>query len=202
MAKDFKRVLVNTSVSKFKELDIKCYSTKCKDGLHCFSKKEARKRDIEEGKCIDCGKTLIDWERINQMDISDIPYLVRSLEQELIRFGYWNSIIDQEAIVKAKKRGKNALRISAYKRVKSSIGGSDNYHEGWQTPYAGDNIINYGQHATGTCCRHCFEDWYNVPVGVDLNEKQLQFSTEMIMFYIERRIPDLQDEKLPTKKKP
>jgi hypothetical protein len=195
MAKEFKRVLAETPISKFKKLDIKCTTTKCSEGLHCFSKKEARKRQIEEGVCIDCGQEVVDWHRISKTDISDIKFLVKSLEKEFIRFGYWNSIIEDVAILKAKKRGKIALRISAYKRIKSSIGGSNNYHEGWQTKYAGDDIINYARHATGTCCRYCFEDWYNVKIGTDLTEKQLQFCTELVMSYIDKRVPGIKDEK-------
>lgn len=196
MAKEFKRVIVETPIQKFKELDIKCTSTKCNEGLHCFSKKEAAKKKVEDGACIDCGKKIIDWQRFRESDIKDIKFLVSSLEKELIRYGYWNSPIDEIAISKAKQRGRNALKISAYKRVKSSIGKAKNFHEGWQTPYAGDQIIHYAQHATGTCCRICFEEWYGVEIGKALTEEQLQFCTELIMFYIDKRVPGLQEGKL------
>ena len=195
MDKEFKKVLIETPISKLKNLDIKCTSTKCEDGLHCFNMtKKAIKNFGKDGLCRDCGKQLIDWKRFQKNDITDIKFLVKSLDIELIRHAFWHSPIEEKAIQLAQKRGIRLLRQMVHRRIKNSIGNRQNYREGKQTTIGGSEIIHYGQHATGTCCRKCLEYWHNIKMGTDLTEKQLEFCTELVMYYIEKRVPHLTDE--------
>jgi hypothetical protein len=57
-----------------------------------------------------------------------------------------------------------------------------------QTPYGGKEIINYARHATATCCRSCLQYWYDIDENSELTEKQLQFCSDLIMYYVEQRV--------------
>lgn len=63
------------------------------------------------------------------------------------------------------------------------------------------NTIFYAQHATATCCRKCLQEWYGIPLGVPLTEEQLAYFTELVMRYIDERLPDLKDEPVKIPKR-
>lgn len=66
---------------------------------------------------------------------------------------------------------------------------------GGYTPYFG-NIIYYAQHATATCCRECMNYWHGFQKGRELTEAEIEYSIELIMLYIQKKIPTLQNEKI------
>lgn len=60
-------------------------------------------------------------------------------------------------------------------------------NDGKQTPMRGHPIF-VAQHACACCCRGCLNKWYNVPVGVELTEKQQEKIVNLLMAWIEREI--------------
>lgn len=191
----FKRVPVDVAVSDLTPLNISCGSTKCSDGLHCFrtSEKTAQKFG-KHGVCKECGKDLIDWKRIHQNDLKDINFIFKSMKNELIRHVFWHTPIKEEALAIASKRTKGEMRVHAKKILKSKISRPHNAWDGRQTPMAGVEIVNYAQHATATCCRKCLEYWHNIEKETTLTDKQLEFCTDLVMLYIEERIPNFREE--------
>src|SRR5690606_16763783 len=122
-----------------------------------------------------------------------------SMKNELIRHVYWHTPIETKAIEIALQSGKTELRIHSKKILKSKIGSSHNAWDGRQTPMTGNEIVNYAQHATATCCRKCLEYWHNIKKESELTDEQLQFCSDLVMLYIEERVPNLTDEKQEVK---
>lgn len=183
------KVNIDKPISELSPLDITCKSSRCDDNLHCFhlNKKELAKF---EGKrfCSSCGADLVDWPRVRKNDLNDSKFLIKSLNLELFRHVFWHNNIDKKAIDKALSFDKEERRLRTKKEINKRIGKANNYREGYQTPKQGDEIANYAQHATGTCCRECLEYWHNIKKGVDLTEEQLDFCTNIAMLYIEEKL--------------
>lgn len=168
------------------KLEISCGSTKCNDGLHCFTRymKRAEKKYGKKGVCHNCGHDSIDWERIHKNDISDAAYIFESLNKELLRKVFDEIKVDKNALESAKGKPIAELKSHAKKKLKQRIGKYNNRYDGQQTPLGKDDITNYAQHATGTCCRQCLHAWHNIPMEGELSDNQLEFCTELAMLYI------------------
>lgn len=192
--KKFKRVPIEVPLSDLSPLNISCTTTKCEDGLHCFKTglKEFQKFG-EHGVCRECGVSLIDWSEIHQNKIRSARLVFDAMKNELIRHIYWHIEIKEDDLTKAFKKGKIKIQEEVKNRIKKAIGVSEPFRGGF-TPYYG-NIIYYAQHATATCCRECMNYWHGFEVGRALTEEEIKYSSELIMLYIDERIPDLQNEK-------
>lgn len=186
----FKRVPVDVAVSELTPLNISCRTTKCSDGLHCFSKymKKAEKTFGKRGVCYECGDESIDWSRMHKKDVSDSKFIFESLNKELIRKIFSIIEIEKEALDSAKLKNFEELKYHAKEVLKKRIGKYNSYIDGRQTPMGKDDIVNYAQHATGTCCRQCLHAWYNIPKQHELTEIQLEFCVELVMFYVKDRL--------------
>ncbi len=197
----FKRVPVDVAVSDLTPLNISCRTTKCESGLHCFSKymKKAEKQFGKKGVCYVCGDASIDWSRIHKQDVSDSKFIFESLNKELIRKIFSIIEIEKAALDSAKLKNFEELKDYAKEVLKKRIGKYNAYIDGRQTPMGKDDIVNYAQHATGTCCRQCLHAWYNIPKQLELTKIQLEFCTDLVMFYIEERLSNLPVEKFVEK---
>jgi hypothetical protein len=192
MGNKFKRVPIEVPISELNPLNISCGSTKCEDGLHCFKTSERiAKKFGEHGVCKECGINLIDWGRIHQNNIKDAPFIFDTMKNELIRHVYWHTQIETEAIERTLKLKKDELRNHVKRVLKSKIGPPTNVWDGRQTPMMGKEIVNYAQHATATCCRKCLEYWHNISKNHKLTEEQLDFCTDLVMLYIQERVPNI-----------
>ncbi len=193
MGKKFKRVPADIPISKLNPLNISCHSTKCEDGLHCFSmhRDMALKRFGNTNVCYECGIELIDWDRFQKNNIHDVKFIFKSLKNELIRHVYWHIKIEEEDLIKALQKGEKQIKTEAEKRMIKDIGIEKPYRGGF-TPYYG-NIIYYAQHATATCCRKCLESWHNIESGRILTKAEITFCTDLMMLYIAERVPSLLD---------
>lgn len=60
-------------------------------------------------------------------------------------------------------------------------------NDGKQTPYKGHPVFT-AQHATALCCRKCIFKWYNVEQDLILNDKLIEYFTDIIMKWIENEI--------------
>lgn len=187
----FKKVPIDVQIGDLTPLNITCSSTKCEDGLHCFNtgKRAAKKFGIT-GVCKECGQSLIDWDRIYKNDIRDAKFIFNSMKHELIRHVYWHTKIEKGAIEKARQYSNEELRIKAKKILRGKIGREQNAWDGRQTPKGGNEIVYYAQHATATCCRKCLEYWHNIPKDKVLNNEQLDFCTDLVMYYLEERLAE------------
>jgi len=172
-------------------LKLSCDTAACEEGLHCFreTKKRAKQKGHGRGSCQECGATLLDWERIQRRDHTDVAHTVASLKQEWIRHHYWHARIDQKAVNSALRKGKVGLRESVPKRIRSSVGVKHS-HDGRQTPWEG-NIHYYAQHATACCCRRCMEYWHGIPQEIPLTDEHIAYFSELCLLYLFERLPTL-----------
>ena len=184
-------------------LKIKCTSTNCEEGLHCFKQKgRGRARTPSGGPCRACGADLVDFDRVHTRRPGDVQYTFEALRHEYIRHHFWHLDIDEAARLHALRKGRARLREAVGARLRSSVGrpASRNPREGRQTPFEG-NVIFYAQHATASCCRACMEYWHDIPKEQDLTEAELAYLGSLVWKYIEARMPDLPEEpqKIPPR---
>jgi hypothetical protein len=188
---------------KVKSLESKvtCRSTDCKNDLHCFLQASSKKSTDKFGKCRECGAELVDWERVHRRDLGDIKHTFEALKHEKIRHHFWHKEIDQYAVNHALRKGRSDLRKAAIHRLEKYVGEvpkmldgkKPRYGDGQQTPYSG-NSIYYAQHATASCCRNCIEYWHNIPQDRDLTEDEIAYLADLVMLYIEEKLPQLTDQ--------
>lgn len=171
-------------------LDIKCTTTDCENGLHCFRQKRRMAGHVVGGQCRECGADLIDWPRVHQRELRDAEHTFRQLRFETIRHCYWHCAIDQWAINHARRKGRRGLFDDIRVRVAQSVGRPNHPREGRQTPKQ-KNLIYYGQHATASCCRACAEYWHGIPADRILTDEEQEYLSRLIELYIDERFHDL-----------
>ncbi|MCU6603929.1 DUF4186 domain-containing protein [Peribacillus frigoritolerans] len=185
-----------------KKIKVKCTDADCESDLHCFLSNKKLIREGKDGLCRYCGVDLVDWDRVRRKEINDEDYLFKSLKYEFIRHHLWHVEVDQKAINHAKRKGKVKMEAAVINRIEKSIKGLPNGYDGRQTPFEG-NVIYYAQHATATCCRKCIKQWHGIPTDRELNENEVSYFKQLILDYINERMPDLTEEgeKVPPLRK-
>ena len=184
--------MANTKISRkeLQPLEITCKSADCEAGLHCFKQHKKEMMLFNKGSCVYCGVGLVDWSRIHKKNYSDIEYVFNSLKFEYYRHHYWHKEIDQKAINHALRKGRRKMKDAAEKRIRTSIGPAQPFHDGWQTGKEG-NILFYAQHATATCCRKCLNYWHGIPLGRELSDGEIEYFSNLIMRFVDDRMPNL-----------
>jgi hypothetical protein len=149
------------------------------------------------GPCRSCGVDLVDWDRVTRRDLADAAHTFEELRKERIRHYFWHIEIDERATRHARRKGNHGMRDAAENRIRRSVG-ADTGFDGRQTPPDG-NALSYAQHATASCCRKCIEEWHAVPRGRPLTDQEVGYLTELVLLYIDERLPFLTDdgEKVP-----
>jgi hypothetical protein len=182
-----------------KPLGIKCTSSDCDNGLHCFRQTRRLRRDNIRGICRECGANLVDWERVRRHDLSDVDYTFEALKYELIRHHFWHVPIERRAVNHAKRKGKSGIREASVRRIRVSVASPHHPRQGRQTPFSG-NVLYYAQHAVVACCRACIEEWHDIPQDRDLTEEEVLYLAELVTLYVFHRLPDLTEngEKIPA----
>ncbi|MCC6175750.1 MAG: DUF4186 family protein [Chloroflexi bacterium] len=204
------------AIDDLKSLGMTCSSTDCKIGLHYFRPRPDRRRQaalapgsakqddgdpegdqaathsVPRGPCRSCGADLVDWPRVIRRDPSDIAHTFEELQKERIRHHFWHRPFDEQAIRHAFRKGRAGLRVAAGHVIRKSVG-DDGGFDGRQTSMQG-NVIFYAQHSTGSCCRKCIEEWHDIPRGRPLTEDEIDYLTELVLMYLEKRLPDLPEE--------
>lgn len=193
--KKFKRVVpTEIKVEQLTIDDIVCGTTKCEDGFHCYSQRKSSLRKFkQERACKECGVDLVDWARVHKNDIKDLDFVFEKMQTEIIRHVFWHTPIEDEAIYNLHIRGRIRTMEVAKKLLKTRIGKYNSFMDGRQTPMGKDEIINYAQHATATCCRKCLEAWHNIKLEAPLTDRQLDFCTDLVMRYIDIRSKNLDE---------
>ena len=171
---------------------VTCSSHDCARDLHSFRRKRPGSESYRNEQCVACGARLIDWGRLDQHNLRDVENTFESLRLEMIRHHYWHKPIDDKALNHAQGKGFVGLREAAEHRLRKSVGlpSSQLFRDGTQTPTS-DNVIYYAQHATATCCRKCMEAWHAIDRETLLGDQEIGYFTELVMRYIQERLPEL-----------
>jgi hypothetical protein len=188
---------------ELKPLKVSCSDTKCDEGLHCFRpnfKKRKWKQDYK-GACNVCGVQLLAWDPSRRRNLADIPALFAELKSEFIRHEFFHRPFDSEALAEAAKRGRVGLRTRVRPELKNGIGAAKPWRDGNQTPMEA-SAINYGRHATGTCCRKCLEYWYGIARGEPLTPGELDFCEALVLAYLDERATEIWPAKPATGERP
>lgn len=184
---------VGASTPALKPLPLKCTTTDCENGLHCFLQKTQKPRP-HGGPCRSCGKDLVDFPRVQARNVGDIQNTFDSLSKEWIRHQFWEMPFDQWALNHARRKGRRAMHeIEAAKRIRQSVGKAQHSREGRQTPLDG-NVLYYAQHAVAACCRKCIEYWHGIAMGAPLTDNEIEYLTKLVCLYLDQRLPDLNEE--------
>lgn len=179
-------------VQKLEPLDIKCTSTDCENGLHCWRVTKRMAKKHQEGRCIDCGVELVDWARVHRQDLEDVAHTFSSLKKELIRHHFWHIPFDEHAVNAARRLGRQALGQVVEHKIRQRVGPAHPYRDGGQTPLSKDPVA-YAQHATASCCRKCIHEWHGIPEGRDLTDGEVRYLAALAEKYLDERLPDLAD---------
>ena len=188
----FKRINIpkGVDVDSLKPLEISCSTTKCEDGFHCFSKKKSSIKNFgKTGVCKQCGEDLIDWGRVRNHKIEDVKYLFDSLKKELFRHVMWHAEINTRALETAANRDEKDLKNRVKQILTNRIKRKTDW-DGRQTPMKGNEITNYAQHATATCCRECIEIWHGIPQNEVLSNAQIDYFTDLAMLFIKEKLTE------------
>ena len=171
---------------------VTCSSHDCERDPHSFRRRRPGGESYRNEQCVACGTQLIDWNRLDQHDIRDVKNTFESLRLEMIRHHYWHKTIDSKALSHAQGKGVAGLREAAEHRLQKYVGlpSSQLFRDGMQTPTSG-NVVYYAQHATATCCRKCMEAWHAIDRETPLGDQEIGYLTELVMRYIQERLPKL-----------
>lgn len=183
-------------MNELKPLKITCTSTDCTNNLHCFRRSKRTAIAGVGGRCRACGAALVDWPRVYRRSLEDVDHTFAALKLELIRHHFWHVVIAERAVNYALKKGRLLLVSATSKQIRRSIGPEVPFRDGRQTPREDSpraNAIHYAQHATGSCCRKCLEEWHGIPQGRELTDDEISYLTSLAMLYLEERIPHLTD---------
>lgn len=174
-------------------LKIKCRSTNCAEGLHCFLRTKRQRAKVAPGSCYACGEHLVDMDRVHQRNLRDVQHTFEALKRELVRHHFWHIEIDQRALNHARRKGRTGIRVAAERRLLKSVGKPGNPYDGRQTPY-NDNVLYYAQHAVATCCRKCIDEWHGIPRDREITDDEISYLTELVCLYVDYRLPDLTED--------
>ena len=75
------------------------------------------------------------------------------------------------------------IRRHAADFVASRLAPAFIYNDGKQTPMRGHPVF-IAQHATGCCCRFCFEKWHHIPRGRELTKDEQDYAVSVLMTWI------------------
>ncbi len=183
-----------TDKAQLEPLKIKCTDADCEHDRHCFRPTRAMITEGIAGHCRECDADLVDWDRVYRKDRKDMSYTFAALRREYFREHMWTVPIDQRAVNYARRKGMLGLRGAAEARIRKHVlpRASDIFRDGTQTPRQ-HNPICYAQHGTATCCRKCAEYWHGIPKTQELSDSDVDYFVELVMAYIEQRLPGLTD---------
>ena len=197
-------------------IKIRCSDADCDNDLHCYSrtrrlaaaslvgttnaKRQCSPASALDGRCQVCGVCLVDWSRTHRRDTRDIPHTIEMLQTEFVRHHFWHVDFTVRALNYVHRKGRRALRDALAKRIRQSVGPSQPFRDGAQTPFEsateGRMALYYAQHATASCCRKCIVVWHGIPKGIELSNGDVRYLAQLGMEYFAHRFPDLSE--LPT----
>lgn len=174
---------------------ITCNMHDCDKGLHSFkTNKTLEKQGLKKGCCRNCRSALIDWGRLYTKDISDIEYTKSAFKFEMIRNCFWSvKTPTPEMVEKIKTYSAGELDEVISRRLHTTLykPRNQNIFDGRQTPIDDNNLIHWAQHATGTCCRSCLEEWYGINENTDITTSDYNYIQKVVMAYIKEKVDSI-----------
>ena len=108
------------------------------------------------------------------------------LSHSKFRNSFYLNNKDKEYIA---KRDWDIIRKNTADIISKRLAPADIPNDGRQTPIRHGIFPPFiAQHATGCCCRGCFEKWHNIPKGRQLSEDEQQYAVDVIMEWLKRHV--------------
>ena len=116
----------------------------------------------------------------------DLDNIFDRLSHSKFRSSFYLNNKDKEYIA---KRDWDTIRKSTADIISKRLAPADIPNDGRQTPMRHGIFPPFiAQHATGCCCRGCFEKWHNIPKGRQLSEDEQQYAVDVIMEWLKRHV--------------
>ena len=93
----------------------------------------------------------------------------------------------------AEEKGMDVIRRHAEDFVRKRLAPAVIPNDGRQTPMRGHPVF-IAQHATGCCCRGCFEKWHGIPRGRELTPDEQAYAVAVIMEWIRRQMRQTENQ--------
>lgn len=114
----------------------------------------------------------------------DFTALFERLAQSEFRSRFRLSRTDREYIG---EKGMDTIRRHAEDFVRKRLASTVIPNDGKQTPMRGHPVF-VAQHATGCCCRGCFEKWHHIPAGRALTADEQRYAVGVLLAWIRRQL--------------
>ena len=116
----------------------------------------------------------------------DLDNIFDRLSHSKFRSSFYLNNKDKEYIA---KRDWDTIRKNTADIISKRLAPADIPNDGRQTPMRHGIFPPFiAQHATGCCCRGCFEKWHNIPKGRQLSEDEQQYAVDIIMEWLKRHV--------------
>lgn len=116
----------------------------------------------------------------------DLDNIFDRLSHSKFRSSFYLNNKDKEYIA---KRDWDTIRKNTADIISKRLAPADIPNDGRQTPMRHGIFPPFiAQHATGCCCRGCFEKWHNIPKGRQLSEDEQQYAVDVIMEWLKRHV--------------
>lgn len=114
----------------------------------------------------------------------DFGDLFERLSRSAFRSRFRLKPVDKNYVM---EKGIDVIRRHAEDFVRKRLAPADIPNDGRQTPMRGHPVF-IAQHATGCCCRGCFEKWHGIPRGRGLTPGEQAYAVAVIMEWIGRQM--------------
>ena len=116
----------------------------------------------------------------------DFDNIFDRLSHSKFRSSFYLNNKDKEYIA---KRDWDTIRKNTADIISKRLAPADIPNDGRQTPMRHGIFPPFiAQHATGCCCRGCFEKWHNIPKGRQLSKDEQQYAVDVIMEWLKRHV--------------
>lgn len=85
-------------------------------------------------------------------------------------------------------KGWETVRIHAAEFVARRLAPAIIPNDGKQTPMRHVHPVFIAQHATGCCCRGCFEKWHHLPKGRALSVEEQAYAVSVLMAWLHKEM--------------
>ncbi|WP_018463975.1 DUF4186 domain-containing protein [Segatella paludivivens] len=116
----------------------------------------------------------------------DFDNIFDRLSHSKFRSSFYLNNKDKDYIA---KRDWDTIRKNTADIISKRLAPANIPNDGRQTPMRHGIFPPFiAQHATGCCCRGCFEKWHNIPKGRQLSEDEQQYAVDIIMEWLKRHV--------------
>lgn len=116
---------------------------------------------------------------------------MQTIEQALLRLQRSNFRarfhLSSREKVYIEEKGLDTIREHAAEFVRQRLAPAHPKNDGKQTPMRGHPVF-IAQHACACCCRECLRNWYRIPTGQELTQRQQMKIVNLLMAWIQTEL--------------